>query len=160
MGTLAYGRHEWVELRPEFEPEVRRLLAEVFDDLQLISLYEPGLASAYLDAIEEPLARLQAIGLQLVGITRTGTMTAASGPMPWSQTDYIVAPPVCFFRVDEGLVHLLGVDCSNAARAATRGGGRLAWWASAEVLERSFEGAVPWCARCAAESVEVDADAT
>lgn len=45
MGTEDYVLQKWVSPPPEIEPDIRRTIDEVFDDLQYIGSDDPGLTA-------------------------------------------------------------------------------------------------------------------
>jgi len=109
--------HEWVEPSPEAEPAYRQMVEAIFNDLSYISADDPGLVSAYLEGLAEPLRDLDALGLQLMALPTRGTIEiqGVAGParMPWSRTHYVIAPAWAAFRGQRGFVHLLGTACGE-----------------------------------------------
>jgi hypothetical protein len=159
MGFEDYVLQKWISPPPEIEPEVRGTVDEIFEDLQYIGSDDPGLTSAYLDGIAEPLALLQQFGLQLVGFVTSGKITVPAGTlgseaettMPWRRTIYVVAPNPCYYRlVDEkpAKVHILGVDCSGARTVTKLQNGAVPAYGSLDAVEQDYEGVVPWCETC------------
>ena len=157
-------RTHFLAIPEEMEPEVRRATDEIFADLQYIGTDEPDLLASYLGSIEEPLHELRGLlGIQLVIVTSKGTMTVGSvlgeeKQIPWTTTDFVIAPLPCFFRADgdaSALVHMLGAHCLDGHRVfSLQTDVGLHLWLSTEAVEQSFEHAnVPWCSTCSMASV-------
>jgi hypothetical protein len=154
--SLSHSVEHWYAATPEWEPEIRQTLAQIFDDLPYISADEPGMVTVYLEGIEEPIRRLTELGLQIFAIPTTRTMGigTADGPqrMEMTYTAFIAAPPTVVFRAGDGLAHLLAGGCPDAATEAVSDAPKRAWGSPA-VIEQDLEGSVPWCPRCAMTAV-------
>jgi len=152
-------RVQFLAVPEEIEPEVRRAWEHgIFADFTLMEPHdEPGLIASYLESIEEPLAELRSLGVQVVYFTSNGSMSGVAITM----TDFLIAPTPTYFRVmeDGALVHLLGAQCPEGHRSAfmykgENEGGMVRLWPSTEAVEQSFEGAgAMWCATCSMASV-------
>jgi hypothetical protein len=155
VSACEFTVHTVVGLPPEVEPEIRRRVDAIFEDLPYIDAGDYALTSSYLESIEQPLAELRAVGLQLVAVSSTGTMSwPAHGPdelaqaMPWSRTTYLVASDPSYFHLQgEDEVHVLGAQCP-AARRLVAGDARAAFWPAVRLVDAHFEGSVPWCTTC------------
>ncbi len=141
---------------PEVEPDIRHVLDAIFQDLQYIDCSEADLVSAYLDGIERPLEIVRRLGFQLAATTTKGKLTWPAGilgqeeptELAVTKATYFLAPRPCFYRpAGDDHVHVLGVDC-DGERGLTREDARVRSWGSRQVVERNFEGTVPWCDTC------------
>lgn len=157
MGGDDHQVHKWVSPLPEIEPDVRRAIDEVFQDLQYVD-DDPDMTRTFLDGISAPLERLHALGLQLVGVSTSGTLALPVGPglpvpqqreIPWQRTHYIVAPDPADYRLPSEQpvrVHKLGVDCPGI-RAVTEKSAPVTVYRSRAAVRTDLEGE-PWCAKC------------
>ena len=158
----AHAVVDWWQLPAEAEALVRRARADIFDELEFIGSDEPGLVSAYLKGIAEPLAELEPLGVTLIAVTSPARVPLADGTaLPIRATTYILAPRPCFYRLggdSEGLVHRLGSRCSTGADhlAQHHGGGVTVLGGLEAQLELVYEGAVPWCRACQLDHPDAD----
>jgi hypothetical protein len=149
---------------PEIEPDFRRALDGIFNDLQYIERGDHALLASYLEGIKAPLDDLHQLGFALFAVVTRGTLTLRDHPtlgppaqrmIPnWSRTYYLVVPADGFFRVGEdtkGAVHRFSPRCEPAVTVlakAARDQTPIAVWFSAEVVRASLERSVPWCENC------------
>jgi hypothetical protein len=149
---------------PEIEPDFRRALDGIFNDLQHIDSGDHALLASYLEGIKTPLDDLHQLGFTLFALVTRGTLTLPDSPIlgppaqrkipNWSRTYYLVVPVNGFFRVGEdtqGTVHRFSPLCEPAVAALAKGAQEhtpIAAWFSAEVVRVSLERSVPWCQRC------------
>jgi hypothetical protein len=84
------------------------------------------------------------------------TVLGQEEAIPWTNTDFVIAPMPCFFREETmgALVHMLGSRCPEGHRVFGKEGAAVAVWLSTEAVEQSFEHAnTPWCPTCSMASV-------
>ena len=153
------ARTHFIGVPEEVEPDMRAAWAEIYDDFTLMepAFDPPGLVESYLDSIADPLARLRALGLQLVAITSSGQIELIGTTIQGTQTDFLVAPSPCWFRRDDAVgdpVHLLGARCIDGHRVFTESGPAVRLYRSRETVEQAFEGNAPWCPTCAMAEIE------
>jgi hypothetical protein len=159
MGFQDYVLQKWMSPPPKIEPDVRGTVDQIFADLQYIGSDDPGLSSAYLEGIAEPLQRLQQFGLQLVAAVTSGEMTVPAATLgsarettiPSRRAIYVVAPDPCYYRVlgeSPAKVHKLGVDCPGMEAVTRLQNGAVVTYGSRKAVEQDYEGVVPWCDTC------------
>jgi hypothetical protein len=148
----------------EIEPDFRRALDGIFDDLQYIERGDHALLASYLEGIKAPLDDLHQLGFTLFAVVTRGTLTLPDHPtlgppvqrkIPnWSRTYYLVVPVDGLFRVGEdtkGAVHRFSPRCESAVASlakAARDHAAIAVWFSAEAVRAFLERSVPWCQSC------------
>lgn len=159
--TLSHAVDQWFTPPPDLEPEIRRTLAAIFDDLPYISRDEPEMVTVFLDGIEEPLRRLwDELGLGLYALEETlaqPPLEGATGPqMRWPHTRFIVAAPASAALTTTGVAHLLDGGCEALGPAITAGDIARAW-PTPEALEQQLEGQVVWCPSCLLTRIELKA---
>lgn len=140
-------RVNFLAIPEAMEPEVRHAWEGIYENfIYMEPNDEPGLIASYLESIEEPLADLRALGMQVIYLTSRGTM----GDTPMRMTDFLIAPTPCYFRAEgSGLVHLLGAQCDEGHRTFLTEGSAVRLWLSSEEVEQSFEhSGAPWCPTC------------
>jgi hypothetical protein len=153
------ARAHFIAIADDIEPDVRRAWDEIFEDFTLIepTVDPPGLVSSYLDSVAEPIARLRELGVQLVAVKGSGTVSGPNGPIPWTRTDLVIAPDPCWFRnadAANGAVHMLGVHCLEGHQVFMQTGVPVRVWLSRDQIEEAFERNTPWCTTCGMADVE------
>jgi hypothetical protein len=154
-----FARTHFLAVPDELEPDVRATASEIFDDYTLIEpeVDPPGLVDSYLESIAGPLARLRALGMQLVVVQTSGTIEIAGTTMQGTQNDLLVAPSPCWFRREGDAsdpVHVLGARCNTGHRVFAESHVAVELYRSREAIEQAFERAAPWCPTCAMADVE------
>jgi hypothetical protein len=149
---------------PDTEPDFRRALDGIFNDLQYIEHGDHALLATYLERIQNPLDDLHRLGFTIFAVVTRGTLTLPDSPtlgepvqrtIPnWSRTYYFIVPVDGLFRVGEdtkGIVHRFSPRCAAAVAALAKAAKErrpVAVWFSAEVVRVLLEGSVPWCRAC------------
>lgn len=153
--------NHWIDGQARHEGAViEQILAQAFTERGWPG--SGGLVDPF-EAIAEPLHRLYQRGLQLVAVLSRGryalpSLHTSRREIGFELTDYLVAPDPCYFRPAFGgfetPIHALGWPCAAGHTAIvgepTAGERQRAFhiWTSTESVQRDFEWAVPWCARC------------
>jgi hypothetical protein len=160
-----------VELKPDFEPIVRRAVDQIFHgDLQYIGSNEPELASLFLDSIEDPLRSLHEMGLTIFAVEITGPSRVASAlgeaSIPhWTTVHYLVVPQESYFRCGDSRsqlsVHRFVTTCERAiadlAEALTQEK-PIAVWVGIEAVTRECRGNLRWCRECCLDNARVQVE--
>lgn len=152
MIGLSHQVSQWFEATPALEPEIRQTIAAMFDDLPYISTDEPGMLSAFLDGVEEPLRKLwEEFGLGVFAVQQMMSQPPIEGaggpPMRWPHTIFIVAAPSTAVLDANGSAHLVRAGCEGLATSVAQDLVRRAW-PSPSVLELQLEGSANWCPTC------------
>jgi hypothetical protein len=164
VGGHAHSVSYAVTLSDDVEPTVRTLVDRIFSDVEYISADEPGLVSAYLDGVSEPLRELQRYGLSILAVSETGTYRFDDGSTMrnWVTNFFLVIPTLGYFRLDrEGSeVHRFDPGCCSVASdlsEAMRSNVGMRVWPKPEAIREQYEDAVAWCINCClAEALAVD----
>lgn len=165
-GMHSYSKVPLVSPPPEIEPQFRRALDDIFEDLPYIDSSEPGLVSSYLNSIEDPLRTLHELGFSLFALVTRSTLTLPDSPLGspsqrqipnWRQINYLVVPLNGFFRLGmdtQETVHTFSPQCQLAVATlakATQKQMPVIVWGSATIVRAELEGKVPWCQECCLE---------
>jgi hypothetical protein len=164
LDAPVYRVNQWnLPLPPEEEAEIQGVVTQVFAGREQAGTSdEPDSIASYLDAIAEPLAALQARGLQVVAVLTRGSCVIPNfrgrrAIASVDVADYLVAPDPCFFRPTSDdfaePIHKLGADCPDGhttivGDSAVTIEKVFSIWTSREFLRQDFELTVPWCPRC------------
>lgn len=159
VGSHDCVRLELAKAEPEFEPEMRHAVDALLSDLQYIGADDQDLVSSYLDGVGEPLQTLRELGVSVLGIKTSGTLTLSDGnTVPnWTRCYVITAPTLAYFQIDgtNKRFHRFAPACSTAMSDlldAARGkdvGIRVSL--NVHVLRHMLENNVPWCETCCLE---------
>lgn len=161
-GAGDYMKAPLVSPPPETEPDFRRALDGIFQDLEYIDSRDPDLLASYLEGIKAPLDDLHELGFTLFALVTRGTYTLPDSPLGppvqipnWRRTYYLVVPLNGFFRVEgddtKATVHKFSPRCRAAVAAlakAARNQTPIAVWVSADAVRMTLERSVPWCQDC------------
>lgn len=140
---------------PEFEPTIRHLVDEIFNDQQYISSDDRGEVSSYLDSIAEPLASLSSYNIAILAITTTGTIKLNNGhDIPnWKRTYFYAIPIQGYFHVQEEgqTIHHFSPTCDDAMAKlldASLRDKQIQVYPSDQIIRDKLKGSVAWCAKC------------
>jgi hypothetical protein len=162
-GVGDYMKVPLVTPPPEIEPEFRRTLDGIFQDLECIDPRDPSLLASYLEGIKAPLDDLHELGFTLFALVTRGTLTLPDGPFGppaqreipnWLRTYYLVIPMNGFFRLREDAKetgHRFSAECRPAVVAlakAARNHTPVSVWSASDAVRVSLERCVPWCQEC------------
>jgi len=144
-----------VSLNAQYEPTVRHLVDEIFQDMQYISSDETELVSSYLDGINEPLQELKRYGVSILGISTRGTITRDDrSTIPnWMRTYFLVVPTSGYFKMDgvNNNLHHFDPGCHAAMselNESIRKGNGLTVLLDVQTIREEYENDVPWCEQC------------
>ena len=148
-----------LDLPREFEPVVQKSLDEIFGELANVGQEDAQGVSAYLNTIEQPLERLQQIGVTIFVIVVSGLTKQVSDVeiADWRCSYYLIIWKDSYFRVADDLsqhVHRFAPDCRQALDQIAHtmlSKQQLKNWLTTEAVQIDYEGSVPWCPECCAD---------
>lgn len=157
----------FVQLKGREEPIVRRLLDQIFGDIQYVGGDE-DLIPSYLEGIEEPLGELHSLGLGLMAVVRPEIWRSQSSDNSFTgdACTYGLFPLRGFFAdgpPGSGTFHRLARPCDHAAAIlksvmTTGKPEELPVARCAMEVRRRSDGEIKWCAACAADQTAANMD--
>jgi hypothetical protein len=154
LGFHDFGINYLIKLEPEIEPDVRRLLDQIFDDIQYFDPQDMDAMKYHLEYITEPLTNLKEFGVTILGMVTTGNYKISEKIIPnWKRVYFWIIPRFGYFKLDgeDQKVHRFDPACKQAMRdllsVATKEIGIASWFPS-EYVRQSFIDNPPWCEDC------------
>lgn len=165
LGVEGASQEVWCKTDSETEPEIRRILKEIFQDLQYLEHDELDEVMNYLDAIEEPLQRLSKLNLEIFCIVVPTPMKTSDGtPFEFEIAHYYIVPKDAFFALHGppgAKVHRFTSNCQLALLdflQSVRKQARIQLWNAIGLLLQ-FKDVVPFCTICCEKDATIFDDA-
>jgi hypothetical protein len=163
MGAHATSHELLFKASANIERDIRNIIKDIFQDLPLISHDELNMVMTYLDGIEEPLARLAELDLELFCMSVPTTRKGADGSsFVFRIAYYFIIPKDCYFLLNgTGLkIHKFSNQCrAGLVDFAQFIKQRLPIQVfNGVAIVQQFEESAPWCPVCCkAETAVFDA---
>lgn len=153
----AHGaRHEvlFTASDPEIEREIRHIIKSIFGDLSSIDNGDVDMVMSYLDSIEEPLAALARLEVEMfcvIALEKIGNGPTGE-PIIFNIANYFLVPKNCFFALKDrqnSKVHRFSGQCDGSMKnflQAIRHGEAICLWSFVDIIAAADRR--PWCSEC------------
>lgn len=164
----AHGaRHEvlFTASDPEIEREIRHIIKSIFGDLSSIDNGDIDMVMSYLDSIEERLAALARLEVEMfcvIALEKIGNGPTGE-PIIFNIANYFLVPKNCFFALKDrqnSKVHRFSGQCDGSMKdflQAIRHGESICLWSFVDIIAAANRR--PWCSECCSFEANFEAQA-